>query len=120
MKSFENKILLKNGSNKLDLFKCKTKEIYITNEVNSNSYLLITNLQSIDSLKIDLNEGSFLTLSLLFDKNVKNLNFVINLQNNSNLEGYFAEFSEDNLQINGAERGSDRPPPAPRRVRRCW
>ena len=101
MKSFENKILLKNGSNKLDLFKCKTKEIYITNEVNSNSSLLITNLQSIDSLKIDLNEGSFLTLSLLFDKNVKNLDFVINLQNNSNLEGYFAEFSEDNLQING-------------------
>ena len=99
--SLESKILLKNGQNDIDLFGCKSKEIYITNEVNSNSSLLITNLQSIDSLKIDINEGSFLNLSLLFDKNVKNLNFVINLKNNSNLEGYFAEFSEDNLQING-------------------
>ena len=99
--SLESKILLKNGQNNLDLFDCTCKEIYITNEVNSNSSLLITNLQEIETLKIDLNEGSFLSLSLLFDKNVKNLNFVINLKNHAILEGYFAEFSEDNLQISG-------------------
>ena len=99
--SLESKISLQNGQNNLDLFECKSKEVYITNEVNSNSSLLITNLQEVDTLKIDLNEGSFLVLSLLFDKNVKNLNFVINLKNNAILEGYFAEFSEDNLHISG-------------------
>ena len=99
--SLESKILLQNGQNNLDLFECKSKEVYITNEVNSNSSLLITNLQEVDTLKIDINEGSFLVLSLLFDENVKNLNFVINLKNNAILEGYFAEFSEDNLQISG-------------------
>ncbi len=99
--SLENKILLKNGQNNLDLFECESNEIYITNEVNSNSSLFIKNLQSIESLKIDLKEGSFLQLSLLFDKKVKKLDFVINLKNNANLEGYFAEFSEDNLQMNG-------------------
>ena len=99
--SLVSKILLKNGSNNLDLLECKTKEIYITNEVNSNSSLLITNLQNIETLKIDLKEDSFLTLSLLFDKSVEKLNFVINLKNNAILEGYFAEFSEDNLQISG-------------------
>ena len=99
--SLERKILLKNGSNNLDLLECKSKEIYLTNEVNSNSSLLITNLQGIETLKIDLKEDSFLALSLLFDKNVEKLNFVINLKNNAILEGYFAEFSEDNLQING-------------------
>ena len=99
--SLESKISLQNGQNNLDLFECKSKEVYITNEVNSNSSLLIINLQEVDTLKIDLNEGSFLVLSLLFDKNVKNLNFVINLKNNAILEGYFAEFSEDNLHISG-------------------
>ena len=99
--SLVNKILLKNGQNNLDLFECKTNKIYITNEVNSNSSLFIKNFQSIDSLKIDLKEGSFLQLSILFDKNVKKLDFVINLKNDAKLEGYFAEFSEDNLQING-------------------
>ena len=99
--SLENKVLLKNGQNNLDLFEYKTNNIYITNEVNSNSSLFIKNFQSIDSLKIDLKEGSFLQLSILFDKNVKKLDFVINLKNNAKLEGYFAEFSEDNLQING-------------------
>ena len=99
--SLVSKILLKNGSNNLDLLECKTKEIYITNEVNSNSSLLITNLQNIETIKIDLKEDSFLTLSLLFDKSVEKLNFVINLKNNAILEGYFAEFSEDNLQISG-------------------
>lgn len=99
--SLERKILLKNGSNNLDLLEYKSKVIYITNEVNSNSSLLITNLQGIETLKIDLKEDSFLSLSLLFDKNVEKLNFVINLKNDAILEGYFAEFSEDNLQING-------------------
>ena len=99
--SLESKISLQNGQNNLDLFECKSQEVYITNEVNSNSSLLITNLQEVDTLKIDLNEGSFLVLSLLFDKNVKNLNFVINLKNNAILKGYFAEFSEDNLHISG-------------------
>lgn len=99
--SLESKISLQNGQNNLDFFECKSKEVYITNEVNSNSSLLITNLQEVDTLKIDLNEGSFLVLSLLFDKNVKNLNFVINLKNNAILEGYFAEFSVDNLHISG-------------------
>ena len=99
--SLESRILLKNGQNNLDLLECKMSELYITNEVNSTSSLLITNLQNINTIEIDINEGSFLALSLLFDKKAEKLNFVINLKNNSNLEGYFAEFSEDNLQING-------------------
>lgn len=95
------KIKLQNGENNLDLFECKSNELYIENEVNSNSSLLMSNFSSIDTIKIDVKKDSFLSFSLLLEGDVKKLKFVINVENNAEIDTYFAEFSTNNLQFNG-------------------
>ena len=96
-----NVLTLKNGFNNIDFSMLETDSLSIKTEVNSDCELFIKNFHSLDSLNIDLNEGSKLLISFLFDENVKKFDFVINVKNNAILEGYFAEFSRDNLQIDG-------------------
>ena len=97
------KIQLKSDENVIDFLECHTSEITIENEVNSNCLLLLSNLQVVDKLIIDINEGSSLVLSVLLDKeisNYKNLNLVINVKSHALLKAFFAEFSSNNLQMN--------------------
>ena len=93
-------IILKSGENSLDLFDANLKEINIQNEVNSKSSLLIKNLNSVDKIKIDLKKDSHLTLSLLFENEIKDLDIEVNVRENAMLEAFFADFSIDILNFN--------------------
>ena len=99
--SSNNAYILKVGDNILDFSELKTQNFVIETEVNSEYALLVKNMGDLECLKIDLKDGSKLTLSLLFDEVNKNLNFQININENASLEAYIAEFSRTNLQING-------------------
>ena len=91
---------LKNGDNSIDCLTCKSKEIIIKNEVNNNSQLLIKNLAGIKIINIELKEGSYLLLSLLLENDINNLNIIVNGKNNSIIEGFFADFSTNKLDLN--------------------
>ena len=95
-----NQITLKQGDNSLDFLGVSFKEIYITNEVNSNSSLLIKNLQDVNCLKIDIKENSQLTLSVLFEKQGDNLEIQAGVSRDSTLVAYFADFSKDLINLN--------------------
>ena len=99
--SSNNAYILKVGDNILDFSELKTQNFDIETEVNSEYALLVKNMGDLEHLKIDLKDGSKLTLSLLFDEVNKNLEFEINVYENASLEAYIAEFSRTNLQING-------------------
>ena len=106
-----NRYILKSGDYSLDFSAAKEKEIYIENEVNSSSKIYISNLNSIESIIVDLKEGSYTMLSLLFEDDVKPIKIVINVKNNAVLEGFFADFSSNTLsldcQINLKEEGAN-------------
>lgn len=95
-----NRILLKTEETSLDFLNNKSKDAYIENEVNSNSYLYISNINDLDNLKIDLKEGSHLVVSLLFENEIKDLNIEINVSKSATLECYFADFSSGLLNLN--------------------
>ena len=99
--SSNNAYILKVGDNILDFSELKTQNFVIETEVNSKYALLVKNMGDLEHLKIDIKDGSKLTLSLLFDEANKNLEFEINVYENASLEAYIAEFSRTNLQING-------------------
>ena len=65
--SSNNAYILKVGDNILDFSELKTQNYVIETEVNSEYYLLVKNMGDLELLKIDLKDGSKLTLSLLFD-----------------------------------------------------
>ena len=96
----DNHYILKSGDNNLDFSSVKTKDFYISNEVNENSQLFLSNLNAIETLKIDINEGSHVVLSVLLEKDFKELNIEINVKNSGFLEGFFAEFAEKSLILN--------------------
>lgn len=95
-----NRILLKTEETSLDFLNNKSKDAFIENEVNSNSYLYISNINDLDNLKIDLKEGSHLVVSLLFENEIKDLNIEINVSKSATLECYFADFSTGILNLN--------------------
>ena len=94
--------ILKVGHNILDFSALKTKKLEVQTEVNSEYALIVKNMGDLKYLKIDLNAGSKLVLSFLFDEEIKTFNFEINIYENASLEAYIAEFSQNNLQIFGA------------------
>lgn len=93
--------ILKAGQNILDFSELKTRDFSMQTEVNSEYALLVKNMGDLEHLKIDLNDGSKLVISFLFDVEDKRFNFEINVNENASLEAYIAEFSRTNLQING-------------------
>ena len=90
---------LQNGSNSIDCLTCNSKEIIIQNEVNNNSQVLIKNINDVELITIELKENSYLLLSLLLESELKNIDIVINVKNSAVLEGYFADFSKDQLDL---------------------
>ena len=95
-----NRILLKTEETSLDFLNTNSKDMYIENEVNSNSYLYISNINDLDNLKIDLKEGSHLVVSALFENEINDLNIEINISKSATLECYFADFSSGFLNLN--------------------
>lgn len=87
---------LKTGSYMIGNF----DDICISTDVNSSCDLLLNNLSSKSLLKIIINEGSSLNLSILAENEVKTLKIEIFVKNNGNLQGYFADFSKNTINLN--------------------
>ena len=100
--SQSKKIIVNNiakGDNVIDFSNASSNEIMLNNEVNSQSSLTITNIGDVETLKITVNEGSYLKLSILFDLVKKPLKFEINVKNSAVLETFFAELSTFSLNF---------------------
>ena len=92
--------ILKSGENSLDLLSVKTKEISIENEVNSDSNLFISHFADVEAINILVKKDSHLVISLLFENSVNDLKINIKVEGNAMLKGYFADFSQDKLDLN--------------------
>ena len=90
---------LKTGEYSFDFLGYESKSITINNEVNSNNYLLIKNIATLDELNINIKKDSHLLLSLLLDQEINNIRININVEDNSSLEGFVADFSFNNLNL---------------------
>ena len=95
-----NKLVLKSGDNSLDNFDVSLTKIVITNEVNSNSRLTILNLNNIRDIEIELNDNSYLLLSLLLENEINDLNIRVTAKSGATLEGFIADFSKNNFNLN--------------------
>ena len=92
-----NLLEIKSGDYLLDFLGCDSKTITINNEVNSTSSILIKNSVNIDELNINLKKDSRILLSILLDQDIKQIKITINIDKNSSLEEYIADFSYNNL-----------------------
>ncbi len=92
-----NQYLLKSGDNSLDLLNTGIKELSIKNEVNSNSTLFLVNLNEIETIKIDLEKDSSLTISILLENDINDLRIEVNVSANAELRGFIADFSTNKL-----------------------
>lgn len=90
---------LKTGEYCLDFLGYDSKSVTIDNEVNSNSKLLIKNIAGLDELNISIKKDSYLLLSLLLDQDISNIRIGINVEENSSLEGFVADFSYNILNF---------------------
>ena len=100
--SQSKKIIVNNiakGDSVIDFCNVDLNEILLNNEVNSQSSLTITEIGDVGTLKITVNEGSYLKLSILFDSVKRPLKLVINVKNNAVLETFFAELSTFNFNF---------------------
>ena len=95
-----NKLVLKSGDNSLDNFDVSLTKVVITNEVNSNSRLTILNLNNIRDIEIELNDNSYLLLSLLLENEINDLNIRVTAKSGATLEGFIADFSKNNFNLN--------------------
>ena len=95
-----NQVILKSGENSLDGFDIDSKKITIRNEVNSNSQLSILNLNNIRDIEIILEENSHLLLSLLLENEINDLNIMVTAKSGATIEGFIADFSKNNLNLN--------------------
>ena len=97
-----NLLVLKSGENTLDSFASSLTKLSITNEVNSNSTLTILNLNNIRDIDIELKENSYMLLSLLLENEINNLNIRVTAKSGATIEGFIADFSKNNLNLNCA------------------
>ena len=95
-----NKLVLKSGDNSLDNFDVSLTKIVITNEVNSNSRLTVLYLNNIRDIEIELNDNSYLLLSLLLENEINDLNIRVTAKSGATLEGFIADFSKNNFNLN--------------------
>ena len=95
-----NLFVLKSGENSLDDFAVKSNKIVIKNEVNTNSQLSILNLNNVRDIEIILEENSYLLLSLLLEYEINDLNIKVVSKRGSTIEGFIADFSKNNLNLN--------------------
>ena len=95
----ENNIL-KNGDYVIDGLLLSEKDVYIETEVKTSCDILLNNIKDIKALKIVINPDSNARLSFIAEKAVKNTNIQVAVKNNASISGYFADFSEDVLNLN--------------------
>ena len=94
-----NEIILKSGDYSLEDFVVVSNKLVITNEVNANTHLTILNLNNIRELQINLNDNSYLLLSLLLENVINDLKIIVTANSRATLEGFIADFSKDNLNF---------------------
>lgn len=93
-------ITLNNQGLNLTEFSDVLKEINIVNEVNSNNYLCITNLNNVRKINIQVKSASYLQFSLLLENNIDDLDILVNVEKGGNFEGFIADFSINILNLN--------------------
>ena len=84
-----------NSSESLNVVNIKT-------EVNSTCYLLFEDLSNISELNITIQEGSFVKLAMILDKELNNIKINIDVLRQSSLEGYVADFAKNKLDLDCA------------------
>ena len=87
---------LKSGDYIIDSFATLT----IETEVNSQVDILVSSLPDESLLKMIVSEGSLVNLSVLVERKVSKANFEISVKKDGDLEGYFADFSKDVINLN--------------------
>lgn len=91
----ENK-MLKSGEYLIDSF----DNIDLQTEVNSECDILLTNLSDSSSLKLLINKDSKVMFSVLADKQINNADIRISIKSNASIDGYFADFSKEAINLN--------------------
>ena len=91
---------LQTGAYLLDGVFLSNERVYLQIEVNSNCDILLNNIKDIKELKITINDDSNVKLSFLTEETVNSSNITIDMKKNSELAGYFADFSKDVLNLN--------------------
>ena len=87
---------LVSGDYVIDSFDALIVEI----EANSQVDILVSSLPDKSSLKMIVSEGSLVNLSVLAEEKVSSANIEINVKKGADLEGYFADFSKDVINLN--------------------
>ena len=87
---------LKSGDYIIDSFATLT----IETEVNSQVDILVSSLPDESLLKMIVSEGSLVNLSVLVERKVSKAIFEISVKKDGDLEGYFADFSKDVINLN--------------------
>ena len=95
----KDKYELATGEYSLDFSDCKSSKIVIDNEVNSNCKVLIKNISNVDELDVNIKKDSCFLLSLLLDQDINKVRIKINVEENSSLEGFIADFSYNVLDF---------------------
>ena len=91
----ESNNLLKSGDYIIDSF----ENVELQTEVNSLCDILLVNLSNNSSLKIVISSGSKVNLSVLAESEVNNAKINIIVKDNGLLEGYFADFSKNLIDL---------------------
>ena len=66
-----------------------------TLDKNEEAHLLLTNIKNDQNITFDIPEGAFLHLAILADKAIDKAKILANLALNSQIEVYFADFSNE-------------------------
>lgn len=90
-----SKSLLKDGDYYIGSF----DNAYIETEVNSNCSIFIDKLASGSKLEIVVNSGSFCTLSILAEGELKLANIKVTVKKDGRFDGYFADFTRDMVNL---------------------
>lgn len=93
------KAVLSNGDYLVDALVLANEVVNIEIEVNSQADILFNNIKDIKELNIVLKQGSYAKISFLCEDEVKNSKICITVLNNAVLDGYFADFSKDTLNL---------------------
>ena len=90
----ENKTL-KSGEYFIDSFDA----LELETEVNSECNILLCNLSNKSLLKLVINNNSKVTFSILVETTIENAKMSIVVKNNASIDGYFADFSKDIINL---------------------
>ena len=96
----QTKNTIANGNYFVDGLLLSDKIVDIEIEVNSICDILLNNIKDIKELNITINQDSNATISFLAENAIANSKINIIVKNNATLNGYFADFSTQKLNLN--------------------